>query len=228
MKKKAIVLLSGGIDSVTTLYIAKTDYEILALTFDYGQKHKYEIQLAKKHCKTTKSKHLILQLNPKIFKNTALVDQDIQVPINRKLNEQDIPVTYVPARNLLFLSFAVAIAESRGIQEIFIGVNRIDYSGYPDCRPEFIDAFQRTANLATKMGIEGNPFKIHTPLINKKKSEIIKVGTDRKVDYSLTSSCYQPQKNGKPCLVCDSCKIRIQAFKELGLEDPLLKKYNLR
>lgn len=226
--KQAIVLLSGGIDSVTTLYYAKKDFNTFCVIFDYGQKHKYEIHLAKKHCKISKSKNLIIKLDPKIFQNTALVDKKIKVPINRDLEQKEIPITYVPGRNLLFLSFAISIAESRGIQDIFIGVNVMDYSGYPDCRPEFIESFEKTANLATKLGIEGKAFKIHTPLIHKKKSEIIKLGLDLGVNYSLTSSCYQPTKNGKPCLKCDSCQIRLQAFKELGIEDPLLKKFKIK
>lgn len=226
--KQAIVLLSGGIDSVTTLYYAKKDFNTFCLIFDYGQRHKYEINLAKKHCRITKSTNLIIKLNPKIFQNTALVDKKIQVPMNRNLDQKEIPITYVPGRNLLFLSYAISIAESREIQDIFIGVNIMDYSGYPDCRPEFIQSFEKTANLATKLGVEGKAFYIHTPLIYKKKSEIIQLGLDLGIDYSLTSSCYQPTKKGKPCLKCDSCQIRLQAFKELGIEDPLLKKFKIK
>ncbi len=224
---KAIVLLSGGIDSVTTLYLAKKKFKILALIFDYGQKHKYEIRLAKKHCQLTDSELIIIQINNQIFKNNALVNPEIEVPKNRKLDSKEIPITYVPGRNLLFLSYAIAIAESRNIRDIFIGVNIIDYSGYPDCRPKFIRSFEKTANLATKMGVSGNCFQIHTPLLYKNKSEIIQIGLKNNLDYSLTSSCYQPALNGKPCLECDSCQIRLKAFKKIGMEDPLLKKYKL-
>lgn len=224
---QAIVLLSGGIDSVTLLYLAKKKFQPLALIFDYGQKHKYEIHLAKKHSKLTNIDFIVIHIENQIFKNTALVERQIEVPKNRNLNVKEIPITYVPGRNLLFLSYAVAVAESRNIQDIFIGVNIMDYSGYPDCRPKFIHSFEKTANLATKQGIFGHSFRIHTPLIYKKKSEIIKLGLEMDVDYSLTSSCYQPSPKGKPCLQCDSCQIRLNAFKEIGIEDPLLKKHNL-
>ncbi|GIX41444.1 MAG: 7-cyano-7-deazaguanine synthase [Leptospiraceae bacterium] len=227
MKESAIVLLSGGIDSVTTLYYANQQYELYALTFDYGQKHKYELELAKYHTRHLNAKeHLIVTIQSEIFKKTALVDKNLKVPENRTIDDE-IPITYVPARNLLFLSYGVAFAESRDIKHIFIGANALDYSGYPDCRPEFISSFEKTANLGTKMGVLGNTLKIHAPLINKKKFEIIKLGLELGVDYSLTSSCYQADSQGKPCLKCDSCQIRIKGFKELGIEDPLIKKFNL-
>lgn len=227
MHQSAVVLLSGGIDSVTTLYYAAQFYRLYALSFDYGQKHKYELQLARYHAEKLKVKeYFVIKIHKEIFKKTALVDNNIKVPENRKI-DNDIPTTYVPARNLLFLSYAVAFAESREINHIFIGANALDYSGYPDCRPEFITSFEKTANLGTKMGILENSLKVHTPLINKKKSEIIKMGLELGIDYAYTSSCYQPDQNGKPCLKCDSCQIRIKGFKELKMEDPLIYKFSL-
>lgn len=228
MKPSAVVLLSGGLDSVTALYYAKQYYNISVLTFDYGQKHRYELNLAEYHAKNAQAiEFYIITIQSEIFKKTALVNQEVSIPKNRTI-DNEIPVTYVPARNLLFLSYAVAFAESREIQNLFIGVNALDYSGYPDCRPAFIESFQQTANLGTKMGILENKIKIHTPLINKKKSEIIELGLSLGVDYSLTSSCYDPDENGKPCLQCDSCQLRLKGFEELQLEDPLLNKFNLK
>ena len=227
MKPKAVVLLSGGIDSVTTLYYANQKYEVYVLSFDYGQKHNYELELAKYHAEQVKAKeYFIIKIQNEIFKKSALIDKNIQVPENRSIDDE-IPITYVPARNLLFLSFATAFAESRDILNIFIGANALDYSGYPDCRPEFIQSFEQTANLGTKAGVSRNVFKVHAPLIDKKKSEIIRLGLELGVDFGYTSSCYKPEKDGRPCLKCDSCQIRLKGFSELGLEDPLIKKYNL-
>jgi len=227
MKPKAVVLLSGGIDSVTTLYYANQKYEVYVLSFDYGQKHNYELELAKYHAEQVKAKeYFIIKIQNEIFKNSALTDKKIQVPENRTI-DNEIPITYVPARNLLFLSFATAFAESRDILNIFIGANALDYSGYPDCRPEFIQSFEHTANLGTKAGVRENKIKIHAPLIYKKKSEIIQLGLDLGIDFSYTSSCYQASEEGIPCLKCDSCQIRLKGFSELGLVDPLLKKFNL-
>jgi len=227
MKPKAVVLLSGGIDSVTTLYYANQEYDVYVLSFDYGQRHKFELELAKYHAEQVKAKEFfIVKIQNEIFKNSALTDKTIQVPENRSI-DNEIPITYVPARNLIFLSFATAFAESRDIMNVFIGANALDYSGYPDCRPEFIQSFERTANLGTKAGVSRNVFKVHTPLIDKKMSEIIRLGLELGVDFSYTSSCYQAGEDGKPCLKCDSCQIRLKGFSELGIEDPLIKKYKL-
>ncbi len=226
-KTPAVVLVSGGIDSVTTLYLANKDHSIYILSFDYGQKHKYELNLAKYHADIIHaSEFFIVNIQSDIFLNTALVNKEIRVPENRTI-DNSVPITYVPARNILFLSYAVAFAESRNINHIYFGANIMDYSGYPDCRPEFVYTFEQAINLGTKMGISKNYIKIHTPLIHKKKSEIIKLGLDLGIDYSYTSSCYQADSTGKPCLKCDSCHIRLKGFKELNIEDPLLKKFGL-
>lgn len=225
MIKKAIVLLSGGLDSTTTLAIAKKKrFEIYAISFDYGQRHSLEIKkariIAKKLCI---KKHLIIKIDLRQIGGSALTD-DINVP-ERKNGKcaRGIPVTYVPARNTIFLSFAIAWAEVLDIQNIFIGVNAIDFSGYPDCRDIFIKAFEKMANLATKMTVEGKKIKIHTPLINLKKSDIIKIGYKLGIDYNLTHSCYNPDNSGKPCGKCDSCILRAKGFKEAGIPDPLLR-----
>jgi 7-cyano-7-deazaguanine synthase len=220
-----VVLLSGGLDSTTVLAIAKTaGYETYALSFSYGQRHSWELECARKVAADSGVKdHRIAQIDLRVFGGSALT-ADIGVPKGRSLEEmsESIPVTYVPARNTIFLSFALAWAEVLGSSDIFIGVNALDYSGYPDCRPEFIEAFERMANLATKAGVESRlNLKIHTPLISLSKSEIISKGLALGVNYGLTSSCYDPSPSGEPCGVCDSCLLRQKGFRENGLIDPL-------
>lgn len=221
---KAVILLSGGLDSATCLAIARQEgFDCYALSFDYGQRHGIELQRAKKvGFSLGVTEHKVAKIDLRLFGGSALTD-DIDVPKNRDLEHScDIPVTYVPARNTIFLSFALAYAEVLGSSDIFIGVNAVDYSGYPDCRPEYIEAFAKMANLATKAAVEGTALRIHTPLINMTKTEIISTGLALGVDYSLTSSCYSPSPNGEPCLECDSCMIRMKAFEVLGLKDPLV------
>ena len=223
MNKKAVILLSGGLDSTTCLAIAKEqEYDLYALTVNYGQRHAFELEAAKKVAQTIDViKHSIVNIDLAQFGGSALTD-DIDVPKDRDESDMtDIPVTYVPARNTVFLSMALAWAETLGTTDIFIGVNALDYSGYPDCRPEFIESFERTANLATKAGVGGKQFKIHTPLIHLTKAEIIRKGIELGVDYGMTTSCYDPQENGDPCGRCDACTLRLKGFKEDGLEDPL-------
>ncbi|MCX8053722.1 MAG: 7-cyano-7-deazaguanine synthase QueC [Armatimonadetes bacterium] len=220
--KKAVVLLSGGLDSSTTAAIAKAEgFEIYALTFDYGQRHAREIESAMAVAESLGvQRHLVLRLDLRAIGSSALTD-DIEVPLDRTEDEigSGIPVTYVPARNAIFLSIALAYAESIGAEHIFIGVSQVDYSGYPDCRPGFIEAFERMANLATKAGVEGANFRIHTPLANLSKAEIIRQGIKLGLDYSLTWSCYKGGK--KACGRCDSCKLRLAAFAQAGFSDPL-------
>lgn len=221
--KKAVVLLSGGLDSTTTLAIAKSEgYKTYALSFRYGQRHEVEIEKAKgiaKHFQV--ERHIVAEIDLRAFGGSALTDE-IDVPKKRDVEREcGIPVTYVPARNTVFLSFALAWAEVLGAEDIFIGVNAIDYSGYPDCRPEFIGAFEKLANLATKAGVEGKMhLKIHAPLMTMSKAQIIKRGLELGVDYSLTLSCYDPTPEGKPCGNCDACQLRAKGFEELGLKDP--------
>lgn len=232
--KKAVVLLSGGLDSSTVMAIARDEgYEIYALSFNYGQRHKIELEHAKKNAdKYGAKKHLVIDFNLRDIGGSALT-ADIEVPkdsgeagklASGKVTE--IPVTYVPARNTIFLSFALAWAETLEADTIFIGVNAIDYSGYPDCRPEFIKAFEKMANLATKVSVEGTlNFKIETPLINMTKADIIRKGSELGVDYSIAWSCYDPfMEDGKysPCLECDSCRLRAKGFEDAGINDPLL------
>jgi 7-cyano-7-deazaguanine synthase len=219
------VLLSGGLDSTTVLAIAKAaGFETYALSFSYGQRHSWELECARKVAADSGVKdHRIAQIDLRVFGGSALT-ADICVPKGRSLEEMSerIPVTYVPARNTIFLSFALAWAEVLGSSDIFIGVNALDYSGYPDCRPEFIEAFERMANLATKAGVESRlNLKIHTPLISLSKSEIIRKGLALGVNYGLTSSCYDPSPSGEPCGGCDSCLLRQKGFRENGLIDPL-------
>ncbi len=217
--KNAIVLLSGGLDSAVTFLIAKKElkFGIIALTFDYGQRHKIEIENAKKIAKKYGAfKHIILKLPLDLIGGSALTDKKIDVPEGKE-ERNEIPITYVPGRNLIFLSYATAIAEVNEISDIFIGVNFIDYSGYPDCRPEFIKNFQNTINVGTKAGVEGKKFKIHTPLINMTKKDIILKGKDLGLDFDITHSCYNPDENGNPCGKCDSCILRMKGFKEAGL-----------
>lgn len=220
--KAAVVLVSGGLDSATCLAVARAEgFELHALSFDYGQRHRVELERAKILTSAVgAAQHQIIHLDPKAFRDSALTD-DIKVPKDGVAS--GIPVTYVPARNTIFLAYALGLAETTGAGHIYIGVNAVDYSGYPDCRPEFINAFQSVANLATKAAVEGSPVTIHAPLMSLTKKEIIQRGIQLGVDYALTSSCYDPSSTGAPCLLCDSCRIRIAAFRELGLEDPLLQ-----
>tara|TARA_B100000530_G_scaffold14295_1_gene10221 strand:+ start:45 stop:731 length:687 start_codon:yes stop_codon:yes gene_type:complete len=223
MGKKAVVLLSGGLDSTTCIAIAKkAGFRIAALTINYGQRHKFELDAAKQiidHYQI--NNHSIVDIDLSQFGGSALTD-DIEIPKDRSDKDMsDIPVTYVPARNTVFLSLALAWAETLQAFDIFIGVNALDYSGYPDCRPEYIASFERTANLATREGVSGNNFKIHTPLINMTKSEIINTGLKLGIDYGMTSTCYDPDRNGKPCGKCDACFLRLKGFKQAGAIDPL-------
>jgi 7-cyano-7-deazaguanine synthase len=224
--RKAVVLLSGGLDSATTLAIAKAEgYQPYAISFRYGQRHVIELESAKRIAlRLGVLEHVVVDIDLRQFGGSALTD-DIAVPKGRSAQEMSagIPVTYVPARNTIFLSFALGWAETLGAQDIFIGVNSLDYSGYPDCRPEFIAAYERMANLATRAGIEGRQrLKVHTPLIELTKAQIIARGLALGVDYGLTSSCYDPGPRGEPCGACDSCLLRARGFSELGLSDPLL------
>ena len=223
--KKAVVLLSGGLDSATVLAIARAEgYEPYALSFSYGQRHAWELEAAKHVAASLGvAQHRIATIDLRVFGGSALTD-DIAVPKGRDADEmaEGIPITYVPARNTIFLSFALAWAEVLESSDIFIGVNALDYSGYPDCRPEFIEAFEKMANLATKAGVEGRQqLKIHTPLIALTKAQIIQKGLQLGVDYGLTSSCYDPFPDGQPCGECDSCLLRQKGFRENGTEDPL-------
>lgn len=223
--KRAVVLLSGGLDSATVLAIAKSQgYECFALSFSYGQRHVWELEAAKRVAASLgAAQHRIATIDLRIFGGSALT-ADIDVPKGREPEEMahGIPITYVPARNTIFLAFALAWAEVLESSDIFIGVNALDYSGYPDCRPEFIEAFEKMANLATKAGVEGRQsLKIHTPLIALTKAQIIAKGIELSVDYGLTSSCYDPFPDGQPCGECDSCLLRQKGFRENGAEDPL-------
>lgn len=219
MQKKAIVLLSGGLDSITVLALAKQQgYACYALSFDYGQRHNAELIAAAQIALDYRVEdHKIIKLGLGSIGGSALTDEHIAVP---NTLQPGIPVTYVPARNTIFLSFALGWAEVLNLHDIFIGVNAVDYSGYPDCRPEFITAFQQLANLATKAGVEGNSFTIHTPLIALSKAEIIKQGMALGVNYNLTVSCYSADTKGFACGVCDACRIRKTGFSEAGLSDP--------
>ena len=222
--KKAIILLSGGLDSATCLVIAKKQgYKCYGLSFKYGQRHQFEIKSAKKLARRYNiSDHITMNIDLRKFGGSALTD-NIQVPKKRNENKmsKEIPITYVPARNTIFLSFALAYAEVKNSNDIFIGVNALDYSGYPDCRPLFINSFEKMANLGTKNGINDSSIKIHTPLINMKKSEIIQKGLSLGLDFKMTHSCYDPYENGSPCGECDSCILRLAGFKQAGLNDPL-------
>jgi 7-cyano-7-deazaguanine synthase len=222
--KKAVVLSSGGIDSTTAMAIAKHEgYKIYSLSFFYGQRHAFELEAAQKVANAIGiAEHLVINIDLKKIGGSSLTD-DIDVPKDRDEQEmiREIPVTYVPARNTIFLSFALAWAEVLNSSDIFIGVNAIDYSGYPDCRPEYIDAFERMANLATKAGVEGDiKIRIRTPLIRLTKAQIIQKGIELEVDYALTHSCYDPSPQGLACGRCDSCFLRRKGFKEAGVSDP--------
>jgi 7-cyano-7-deazaguanine synthase len=223
--RKAVVLLSGGLDSATVLAIAQADgFDCYALSFDYGQRHATELDAAKRIAALRNvARHAVARIDLRMFGGSALTD-DIDVPRNRDLarDADSIPVTYVPARNTIFLSFALAWAEVLGAEDIFIGVNAVDYSGYPDCRPEYIAAYQDMAALATRAGVEGNSrITIHTPLIKASKPDIVRMGIALGVDYSLTSSCYDPDIDATACGECDSCQIRLAAFQKVGLTDPV-------
>ncbi len=228
-KQKAVVLLSGGLDSATVLAIAKSrPFDCYALTFRYGQRHEIEIQAAKKVARILHaSEHRIIDIDLAAFGGSALTDKNIAVPKDRTEPARNIPITYVPARNTIFLSYALAWAEILGAFDIFIGVNCTDYSGYPDCRPEFIKAFETLANLATAAAAieKKGKFRIQAPLIGMNKAQIIKTGTGLGLDYAITHSCYDPDENGRPCGHCDSCLLRLKGFKEANLADPL--EYNL-
>lgn len=231
MNPKAVVLLSGGLDSTTVLAIAKArGFTPYALSFRYGQRHSVELESAQRVVAAMQvAEHVIADINLRAFGGSALT-AEIDVPKGRDTAamESSIPVTYVPARNTIFLSFALGWAEVLGAQHIFLGVNALDYSGYPDCRPEFIQAFETMANLATKAGVEGQKLTLHAPLIQWSKAEIIRQGLALGVDYSLTSSCYDPAANGQPCGQCDSCLLRAKGFAEAGTADPLLQKFGVK
>ena len=229
MQKPAVVLLSGGLDSTTALAIAlEQGYDAYALSFRYGQRHEVELKAAAEIASRLGAiKHIVAEIDLREFGGSALTDNAIDVPKGRETDEMShgIPITYIPARNTIFLSFALAWAEVLQSSDIFIGVNALDYSGYPDCRPEYIDAYQRMADLATKEGIEGRQrLVIHTPLISLTKAEIIKRGLELGLDYSLTLSCYDPSDAGEACGNCDSCLLRTKGFEESGVVDPTMYK----
>lgn len=224
---KAVLLLSGGLDSATTFAIAKAQgFSVYALSIDYGQRHRVELERAKQLAQALGSvEHRTVKLDLRSLGGSALTD-DISVPKGRTSDEMDhgIPVTYVPARNTMLLGLALGYAETIGAFDIFFGANVLDYSGYPDCRPEFLEAFERLANLATKAGVEGTGrFRVHAPLLKMTKAEIIREGTRLGVDYSMTLSCYDPNQQARPCGQCDSCQLRIKGFAEAGLDDPASK-----
>lgn len=226
-RQKAVVLLSGGLDSATVLAIARVEgYEPYALSFRYGQRHEVELEAAGRVAEALgAAQHVVADIDLRVFGGSALT-ADIDVPHHDRVEDLDsteIPITYVPARNTVFLSFALAWAETLDSSDVFIGVNALDYSGYPDCRPEYIAAYERMANLATKAGVEGRQqLKIHTPLIELTKAQTIERGLELGVDYGLTHSCYDPRPDGRACGTCDSCLLRLRGFAELGLTDPAL------
>lgn len=220
--------MSGGLDSATTMACARRDgFEVYALTFDYGQRHRVELEAARRVASALgAARHEVVRIDLRAFGGSALT-ADIDVPKARSQAEMaaGIPVTYVPARNTILLSFALGWAEVLGATDIYLGVNAVDYSGYPDCRPEYVQAFERLANLATKAGVEGGrPFRIRTPLLELSKPDIIRLGVRLGVDYSITHSCYDPNPDGRPCRACDSCLIRAAGFAAAGLEDPALNR----
>lgn len=220
-KEKAVVLLSGGLDSATVLAIARErGFELHALSFDYGQRHRIELSAARRVAEAFGAQHSVISFDLRQFGGSALTG-DIEVPKDRTHSQmpEGIPITYVPARNTIFLSFALGLAEVKGACDIFVGVNALDYSGYPDCRPEFIRAFELLANVATKAGVEGRRFAIHAPLIRMTKAQIIREGTRLGVDYSVTTSCYDPASDGRACGRCDSCQLRRKGFAEAGVPD---------
>ena len=227
-QRPAVVLLSGGLDSTTVLAIARSEgFECHAISFRYGQRHAIELERASAIAHKLGVKQVIVDFDLRRFGGSALTS-DIDVPKQRSVSEMSsgIPVTYVPARNTIFLSFALAWAETLGASDIFIGVNALDYSGYPDCRPQYIAAYERMANLATKAGVEGaHQLTIHAPLMALNKAQIVRRGMELGVDYSITSSCYDPGRDGAPCGACDSCLLRAKGFAEAGIADPLLAKF---
>ena len=225
-KPKAVILLSGGLDSTTVLALAQREgFEPYALSFRYGQRHAMELEAATRiAARYGVARHVITEINLRVFGGSALTDDALGVPHHEHADElgSEIPVTYVPARNTIFLSFALAYAETIGSSDVFIGVNALDYSGYPDCRPEYIEAYERMANLATRAGTEGGVrFKIHTPLIEMTKRQIIETGLELGVDYSMTTSCYDPSPSGESCGSCDACLLRLKGFAESGHADPI-------
>ena len=222
-RPRAVVLLSGGLDSATAAAIAREQgFELYALTVAYGQRHACEIEAARVVARAVGAiRHVELEVDLGAFGGSALTAR-IAVPKGRTIDAAQIPVTYVPARNTVFLALALGWAEVLGARDLFIGVNALDYSGYPDCRPEFIDAFERLASLATKAGVEGQAFRVHAPLLQMTKAEIIRRGLELGVDYSLTHSCYDPTPAGQPCGGCDSCVLRAKGFSEVGIRDPAL------
>ena len=229
LRKPAVVLLSGGLDSTTALALAQSaGFEAYAISFRYGQRHAFELTAAERVAYALHAaRHVIVEFDLRTFGGSALTSE-VAVPKGRAFEDMttSIPITYVPARNTIFLSFALAWAETLGASDIFVGVNALDYSGYPDCRPEYIAAFETMANLATRAGTEGaQKFKIHAPLIQMTKAQIIRTGIDLGIDFSLTSSCYDPAPRGAPCGQCDACLLRSKGFTDLGIEDPLLARY---
>lgn len=227
LERRAVVLLSGGLDSTTCLAICKSEgFVPYAISFRYGQRHEVELQRAKRIATNAGvAKHAIVNLDLAGFGGSALTDRSLAVPKHQSADEigSDIPITYVPARNTVFLAYALAWAEVLEANDIYIGVNALDYSGYPDCRPEYIDAFETVANLATKRAVSGSRLRIHAPLIHMTKAQIIRRGLDLGVDYSQTLSCYDPSAEGQPCERCDSCLLRMRGFAENGLTDPALQ-----
>ena len=224
--KAAVILLSGGLDSTTTLAIAKqAGFRLQALTFQYGQRHAIEVEAARRVAQALGvERHIIVDIDLRVFGGSALTDH-VAVPKSRAVDEMGtgIPLTYVPARNTIFLAYALAFAEITKSEDIFIGVNALDYSGYPDCRPEFIRAFEAMANLATKATVEGHQqLRIHTPLMSLTKAQIIQRGQELAVDYGLTHSCYDPSPDGRSCGQCDSCILRLKGFSEAGMADPII------
>jgi len=221
--KRAVVLLSGGLDSATAALFAKNDgFSLSALTFNYGQRHSIELQSAKNIAAFLGiSDHVVIHIPSEIFSTALLKNSQEQIPKNRLLTAEDIPNTYVPARNIIFLSYGLAYAESIGAESVFIGANAVDYSGYPDCRPEFFESFAVMAERGTKCGIEGRPIRIETPLISMSKAEIIRFGNAKGFDYALTHSCYDSDETGLACGICDSCLIRKKGFAEAGIIDPV-------
>lgn len=218
-EKTAVVLLSGGLDSATTLAVARTEgYVCYTLSFDYGQRHRIEVTAAEKIARALGSRdHRLVQLDLSWMGGSALTDPAIAVPDRPS---QGIPITYVPARNTVFLAMALGWAEVRGAQDIFIGANAVDYSGYPDCRPEYMEAFERLANLATRACVEGRRLRVHTPLMLLRKQEIIRRGLELGVDFAMTTSCYAPDADGRACGACDSCRLRAAGFRDAGVADP--------
>lgn len=224
MNRSAIVLFSGGLDSTTCLAVARHEgFTPIALSFRYGQRHTGELECAASIARDAGVEHVVVDIDLAAFGGSALVDRAISVPKHASVDDlvgDSIPITYVPARNTIFLSFAVAVAETRGAHDVFIGVNAVEYSGYPDCRPEFIVAFEQMANLATRQGVEGHRLRVRTPLIDLTKAEIIQLGSTLGVDYTRTLSCYDPSPSMAACGHCDACLLRARGFRDAGIDDP--------